>query len=202
MNELITWLNNNSGATTAILTAIYVFTTIILLIYNHRALNEMKKARLESIKPQVVMSFEVRRKGLLCLVINNFGNSPAHSICIILSESWILKLKQSDQDKYRKLRDAKLSLVPNQEIIFVLGASDIFKEISKAELDAKICYSDFNDNKYEIPYNFNFQSYESTLMYGPQMDELTSTINNEMSKANLILKNINKTLSSLKKDES
>jgi len=202
MNNLITWLNNNAGATTAILTAIYVMTTIILLVYNHRSLNEMRKTRLESTKPQVVMSFEVRRKGLLCLIIKNFGSSPAHSISLTMSESWILKLNQSDQDKYRKLKDAKLSLVPNQELIFVLGASNIFKEISTAELDAKICYSDFNDNKYEIPFNFNFQSYESTLLYGPQLDELTSTINNEMSKGNRLLNNINDTLISLKKDKN
>jgi len=66
VTEMINWLNQNSGATIAILTAVYVIATMIIVIYYHKTVKEMEYARKQEIKPQIAISFETRRKGLLC----------------------------------------------------------------------------------------------------------------------------------------
>lgn len=175
MSEIINWLNKNAGTTSAILTAVYVIATIIIIFYNHKTVNEMKYTRKQEIKPQIVLSFETRRKGLLCLVVKNTGNSAAKNLKIKLSNNWIDSLPRK-QDMFRKLSNASLILVPNQEFVFTLGGPGDFNSISKENLNANIKYTDIFDEENAEEYFFDFESYGGMLLYGPQIDELTTTI--------------------------
>lgn len=175
MSEIINWLNQNAGATSAILTAVYVIATIIIIFYNHKTVKEMRHTRKQEIKPQIVLSFETRRKGLLCLVVKNSGSSAAKNLKIELSNDWIDNLPRK-QDVFRKLSDASLILVLDQEFVFTLGGPGDFDSISKENLNANIKYTDVFDEENEEEFFFDFESYGGMLLYGPKMDELTTTI--------------------------
>jgi hypothetical protein len=100
----------------AILTAVYVVATILIVKANSAIIREMRLSREQLLKPVLVTSFESRRGGLMCLVLRNLGGSTASNLKIELSDESISNLPK-DQERFKRLRLASLTIVPKQELI-------------------------------------------------------------------------------------
>ena len=62
---MIDWLNSNQGFVMSILTLVYVLATIIIVIYNRKAIQELQKTREEeSIIFVVLVNIVVLKKDL------------------------------------------------------------------------------------------------------------------------------------------
>lgn len=73
--ENIEFLNKYSGEIMTILTLIYTIATILLVHMNQKTIKEMQNIQKKQMLPQVIVSFGIRRKGLCCLILENYGAS-------------------------------------------------------------------------------------------------------------------------------
>lgn len=74
------WLNENQGVIMVVLTAIYAFTTIWILIANKKTVEEARKTREEENRPYVIVFFEHKANGIINLVIKNTGKTLASNV--------------------------------------------------------------------------------------------------------------------------
>ena len=162
--DLLSWLNSNSGAFMAVLTAIYVGATILILRANSKITREMRLSREQLLKPLLVMSFETRRGGLMCLVLRNLGGSTASKLRIELSDDSISCLPK-DQERFKKAKSASLTIVPKQEIIFPCGGPGYWEKLSKANIEGNLIYDDIFNKTNKEHFSINIESYEGTLIY-------------------------------------
>jgi hypothetical protein len=174
--DLISWLNSNSGAFMAVLTAIYVIATILIVMANSKMTREMRLTREQLLKPAVATSFESRRGGLNCLVLRNLGGSPASNLRIELSDEFINCLPKENQEGFRALKSASLKIVPKQELIFSCGGPQEWGKLSKADIEGNLIYDDIFNKKNKEHFSIDLESYTGVLRYGTEMDELTTTI--------------------------
>jgi hypothetical protein len=173
---LISWLNSNSGALMPLLTTIYVFTTVWILRANLKMTNQMRLSREQLLKPALVASFESRRGGLNCFVLRNLGGSLISNLRIELSDEFINSLPNEKQERFRSLSSASLTMVPRQELIFCCGGPQDWPKFSKADIEGNLIYHDIFNKTNKEHFSIDIQSYEWTLRYGTEMDELTTTI--------------------------
>ena len=174
--NLISWLNTNSVAFIAILTAIYAIATIWIVVVNLRMTKEMRLSREQLLKPALVTSFESRRGGLNCFVLRNLGGSPVSNLRIELSNEFINSLPDEKQGSFRSLNSASLTMVPRQELIFVCGEPRDWPKLSKADIEGNLIYHDIFNKTNKDHFFIDIASFTETLRYGTEMDELTTTI--------------------------
>lgn len=173
------WFNDNIGITNVILTGAYVIVTFFILRSNQKTVKEMRLAREQQIKPSILISFEVRRKGMFCLVVRNLGGSPARNLRISINDLWIQCLPmQQIQERFLKLKSASLTIVPKQEILFCIGGTSDYEKISKEDLRGIVTYLDIFNRQCIEEFYIDIDSYGGALIYGPEIDELTGTIKN------------------------
>ena len=86
---MIDWLNQNQGATLALLTAIYVIATIVLVIVTvrgtgiaQRSLEAVERFERERARPYVTLSLVNKPLGTIQLLIENVGATAAYQISI------------------------------------------------------------------------------------------------------------------------
>ena len=173
--NLFSWLNANSGAFVAVLTAIYVLATILIFLANFKVIREMRLSREQLLRPLLVMSFESRRGGLMCLVLRNLGGSTANNLRVELSGDSINYLPK-DQERFKNLKSASLTIVPKQEIIFPCGGPQYWEKLSKANIEGDLFYNDTFNKTNKEHFSIDIESFGGTLIHGTEMDELTTTL--------------------------
>ena len=79
-----------------IITAIYVIATIIICYFNGKSAKAAKTQTDEMIRQykmsnrsNVTIHFDIIRSGLLCFVVQNEGNLPAHDVNIKINQTFI-----------------------------------------------------------------------------------------------------------------
>jgi hypothetical protein len=178
--DIVQWLNSNSGFVMAVLTFVYVAATAIIVVANTLVVREMRKTREQQLKPNIVASFEIRRKGLMCFVIRNHGGSTANELKVDVSEEFIKKLGDSEQAKFRGLRSASLTIVPNQEVIHTAGGSKDFAKLAESHLVGAVSYKDPSGKTRVQKFDIWIESFKNALLYGPVLDELTATLDQRL----------------------
>lgn len=164
----------------AILTFVYVVATIVIVVKNGQVVREMRRAREQQLKPNIVLCFELRRKGLMCFVLRNLGGSVVNKLSVDVSTEFIDSLREEYQTKFRALKSVALTIVPNQEVIYVAGGPLDFGRIARVPLRGTITYKDVFGRTNNEKFNVNVESYRGALLYGPGLDELTATIDKRL----------------------
>ena len=79
---LIDWLNDNSGAVTAILTSLLVLVTCVYVYLTYRLLLESKATREMAMRPVVIVTAEIREMymNIIHLRVRNIGGGAARKI--------------------------------------------------------------------------------------------------------------------------
>ena len=174
--DIIGAVDSLSGFVSAILTLVYVIATIWILIKNGQVVKEMRRAREQQLKANMVATFESRRKGLMCFVLRNLGGSAVNGLSVDISPDFVNCLDEERAATFRKLKNASLTIIPNQEVIYVAGGPQAFKKLAEAQLKGTISYTDVFGKRWSENFCIEIASYKGALLYGPGLDELTATI--------------------------
>jgi hypothetical protein len=137
------------------------------------------------------MSFESRRGGLMCLILRNLGGSTATKLRVELSDDSI-NCFPKDQERFKKLKSASLTIVPKQEIIFPCGGPGYWEGLLKANIEGDLVYNDIFNKTNKEHFSINIESYSGTLIYGTEMDELTTTLKRGLNDLKEALQSNNK----------
>lgn len=160
MNKLILWLNNNQGFTMFILTLIYVFATIIIVIYNKKSINEIKQSREEENRPYIFANLQKDSRDIgFYLKIKNYGKTGGKLKSITISPS-LKFVNDSNIDTFLN----NVILAPAQSIQFIILEKS--EETSKNNYQVSIKYESTNiNNKVYLEDYILITQYESLMGY-------------------------------------
>ena len=109
-----------------LLTLAYVVTTFFIVISNNRMadatrkqVHELQRQFQEQNRPHVCIGFESVRGGLICLSIENTGNSPARDVRVSINEEFMVSLPLDRfKELVRKFTQSAIYLSPRQKLSF------------------------------------------------------------------------------------
>jgi len=184
-----------------IITAVYVIATIVICIYNikmvtaaqeqtetaKRQIAEMIRQYNESHRPVVLVSFETIRNGLHCFKIENIGPVAAKDIKIRINDEFLDNLdKKSNIHDLRGVTEATLMLSSYQKQYIALGGPTVFNEIASVPAKIDISYN----GKYEEHTEINLMSFQNTLLYNSELEDISEHIKNIKNEANVFHRNL------------
>lgn len=199
--ESVEFLNRYSGAIMAVLTMIYTIATIALVHMNQKTIKEMQNIQKKQMLPQVVISFGIRRKGLCCLILENYGASIAKEVLVKFTdecEKNIRSLQDENNKKIERLSSGQMVLAPKQaEYYCFCGMVGNLDKLGATPLKGWVKYTNtFNETVME-EFCIDVLSYEGALLYGVDVDEITSSIDGSSRKITDAIKGCKSELSKL-----
>lgn len=178
MEELVSWLNKNQGFVMSILTCVYVVATCVIVFYNRKTIQEMKRAREEESRPYVFANFHKDpRDKCFYLRIKNHGRTGAkvNKVCILPRLKFVY-----EQTTEEFLKDTILA--PGQVLQFII--LEEYHETIKNEYDVSIDYSSTYDSHKRYS-----EKYKLIVQYATQMgytDQANSKFSDEVNALNNI----------------
>lgn len=150
---MIAWINQNQGFILAILTLVYVLSTIVLVCLTSlsiRQVQELEKARL---RPTVLFNLEIRQKAV-CASLRNVGPSPAFKVTIMVSPPIMTAI--GGKERECAFIQRPLPFLPGgQEISDLLGGGPAFDQLyPDAVYRGTVSYEDKNRCVYSEPFEF------------------------------------------------
>ena len=130
---MIDWLNYNSGAVTAILTALVVLVTGVYVYLTYRLLLESKVTREMAMRPVVIVTAEIHEMymNIIHLRVRNIGGGAARRICLRTNRKFMIG-KDKSLDDLGLFKRAIPLLGPGQKIeTFLKDMAD--QEVGKEE---------------------------------------------------------------------
>ena len=184
-----------------IITAVYVYATIKICEYNKRSaaaakeqtetakqqIEEMIRQYNESHRPFVIISFETIRNGLNCFKIENIGPVAATDIKIRINDEFLDNHdKKSDVPLLREVTEATLMLSSYQKLYIPLGGPAVFNEIASVPAKIDISYN----GQYEEHTEINLMSFQNTLLYNSELEDISEHMKNIENEANVFHRNL------------
>lgn len=152
---IINWLNANQGFVICALTACYV-------IFTGWIIWEMRKERIERIRPNVIVDLIPKRipQGyILTLLIKNIGNGLAKNISTSFNEV-IKDLKDRDLNELGFVKNLK-TLHSNQELSHFIDVSfNYFKKGKPTKITGQTTYQDGRGKTYRYPIDIDISVFE------------------------------------------
>jgi hypothetical protein len=145
--DMIEWLNANTGAIMAALTAVYVVCTVVLCVVAWRSNEISRRLYEESIRPFLVPNFPVNR-GVVLFTLQNIGKRPATNVSIVL-ETEVPTLNGKPLNDHPFLKAIK-SVQPGPPLdILVNTGPQLAQVLSDAPVIVKLRYSDMRGQQYD-----------------------------------------------------
>ena len=165
------------------LTAVYVVATVFIVVFNNRVadatrkqVEELQRQFREQNRPYVQVGVENVRGGLICLSIENTGNSPARDVCVSLDEEFVGSVPDSNrQECLRKLTHSAMYLSPRQKLYCCLGGPACFQRLKDVPLFVDVTYGG-GENTYRDHVEVNLRSYEWALVYESPLGDISSYV--------------------------
>jgi len=164
---MLNWLNQNNGATLALLTAIYVVATIVLVIVTVQATkiaqNSLKAAERferERSRPYVTVSLINKPLGTIQILVRNVGATGAYAVRIQTApEILILEggkdvFPSDESEKRHPFISVGFPLLPpkTQESSVVSLSCDRFRgRYQQRRFEGSVSYQDKEGHRYEDP---------------------------------------------------
>lgn len=163
--------SNNSidyaAIVSAVCSVISLIAILLLLIERH-----------EKKRPYLLVSFELKRSNLACLVIRNVGEVSARLSKISFNDSFRKQLPQRGQENIADRSNLNISIHPQQQWVIslnVLVGEAIKYEENKLFVTIQYCASG-KKKTYTETNEIDFQDYQSFLVYISEIDELKKEI--------------------------
>lgn len=163
----------------AVLTFIYVITTILILVSNNkmadatrRQVDELQKQFQAQNRPYVCVQFETIRNGLLCLSVENTGNTPARNVRVLVNEDFTNKIHDQQRDRFRKFTETAIYLSPRQKLYCCLGGPSDFSSIKDQTLLLDVTY-DGDDDHYQEHIEIDVDGYGWALLYESPLGDIS-----------------------------
>ena len=162
--EVMDWLNANSGAMTALSTAILVVVTIAYVYLTHRLVRETKAAREMAMLPSLTVTAEVHEvyPYVINFRVENIGGGTAHNIRLQSNRSFMVE----DRDPLNTLglfTHGIPMLGPSRKIeSFLVYASSLNREHLNESLKVIAKYTDATGrHKFEETFEIDFGTFEN-----------------------------------------
>ena len=158
MQELLNYLNQNSGAFNALFSGVVAISTVVYAVLTWRLVSETRRMRHAQTEPKVAVTYRSREEwmALVDIVVKNIGLGPAYDIKFEIApvneggatEELIKELKE------RNFLNAGLSfLAPNQEISsFFTNANEKYEDKMASQISIKASYKSATGEKYSSEY--------------------------------------------------
>ena len=158
-----------------IITAIYVVATIIICYFNGKSAKAAKIQTEEMIRqynlsnrPNVTIHFDIIRSGLLCFVVENEGNMPAHDVNIHINEKFIAGINDDrDKEHISRFAESKLYLASKQRIFILLGGQPQFSQLAQNVAEIDISYDDYCEHT-----TIDLNQYGMLLVYDSPIEDM------------------------------
>ncbi|MGN0607115.1 MAG: hypothetical protein ACI4JM_11390 [Oscillospiraceae bacterium] len=171
MNNIMEWLNDNSGALTVIITFVYVVATIFIWNANKLSANATKEQLAESKRqfdeqnrPYMSCEYIFVNRTYCGIRFYNYGSKPAENVTFKINEEFLEIVKY--KERFSKLNESVYLFGIGQHFDFFFSNSADFNSKSKVPFKVTIKYScdgkEYSDNV-EIPFDkqLPIESYNS-----------------------------------------
>lgn len=184
-----------------VITTIYGIATILICIFNYRSAKatreqvaESQRQFEETNRAFVTVTFEIIRRGLAVLHIQNHGKRIANNVRIRVANSFVSNIQDSgDKERVEKLNNSSFTLGIGQSWYICIGSHLQLEQMGKEILYINILYSD-NKSDYSEQANIDLTQFFWSLIYDSPLDDICQQI----KESNKHLKSIATTL---KKDD-
>ena len=158
-----------------IITTIYVIATIMICYFNGKSAKAAKSQTEEMIRqydlanrPNVTIHFDIIRSGLLCFVVENEGNMPAHDVNIRINQEFINGIENDiDKERLKRFAESKLYLTSRQRVFMLLGGQPEFQQLAKNVAEIDISY-----DSYEEHTTIDLNQYAMLLVYDSPVEDM------------------------------
>lgn len=181
------WMNDNQGFIMALLTLVYVLATIVIMVYNHKAIKEARISRESETRPYIFgqflivsdydrhIDFQLRNAGRSGAVIKKFSIDPP------------LKVNETS-DGIDSINN--LFIGPNQ--VFTIMLDDVVENVLDKNYSIHLVYQSVSSRKiYSETYNVPMNTFK---LHGfSKLTNINNTpIENELMNISSILSSMNK----------
>lgn len=144
---MVEWLNHNQGAVMAVLTLVYVLTTITLALFTYKSLTVAQNVGRESVRPYLVFDIQVRDLSVYA-ILKNLGRTPARNVRIRIKP--LLEVASGQKKTECHLTSVTIPLMaPGREIVDLVDGGPRFHELYPDTIfHGTIVYSDTRENTY------------------------------------------------------
>ena len=173
--DIIEWANQNSGFLMAVLTAVYVVATVLIVIESRRSYGLTERLERDRNRPTVLFSLEFRKlthssydaSYYIFGVAKNTGGMSAHNVLINTDPPLQAKLGIESELRTPAIVDKSISVISQgQEITDLVGLSaEFFKDKTDDELvyGVTVTYSDIIGKCFTERYSIDLAPHKSRL---------------------------------------
>lgn len=153
---LIDFLNANQGAVMAALTAVYVIATVVIVYYNKKSIDELRKTRESESRPYLFLYLaKIPREQHYYLVLRNYGKTGGKISNARVSPGLPFLKGAADASFLNNT-----VVAPEQSIHLLIY--DAAKTIQETDYSVSLCYEDMAGKKYREDYVLNLEYVYST----------------------------------------
>lgn len=165
-----------------LLTFVYAIATIWIVVSNSRMahatrkqVRELQRQFHEQTRPRVNVRIESVRGGLICLVIENTGASPARDVRVSVNEESAAGIPDDLGERLRELMQSVIYLPPQQKLYCTLGAPGDFHRLSESPLLVNVAYSGV-DQEYRERADILVSAYGWSLVYDSPLGDISTHV--------------------------
>ena len=203
MEQIIAYLNANSGAMTFLITAVYVVATIFICWANIRSAKatreqvaEQQREFEETNRAFVTVTFEIIKSGLAVLHIQNHGKRIATNVSVHISDAFIENMADKmDREHVQKLCQSVFTIGIGQSWYICVGSHLQLDQMSKELLTITVSYRD-SVAQYCETTSIDLKQYFWSLIY----DSPTEDIRQELKDSTKELKSIGKSINMIARE--
>ena len=196
--KFIEFLNDNSGALTFLVTAVYVIATIFICWANIKSANaareqveESKHQFQESNRAVIVHEFIFERRIWYGMRFTNTGKCIAKHVQIQFDNAFLDSLKETQFTKHlRQLHGKEFILGVNQSYDIFFGSSEFRSNTDKLPVEGNVIYSDMF-SEYREHFCIDFNNYPPIFTVDSDNEKLIDEIKNQTKEIERIRKELN-----------
>lgn len=130
-------------------------------------------------KPKIIITFELIRSTLVCLVIRNIGKCDAELISLKINDEFLQELGDREKVALEDMSNIKMYIAPSKYWVLNFGINtfDIIEKFKNTTIKIDYEYRKINHKKvYKDTLNIDFKSYAHFMVYISELDELNNSI--------------------------
>lgn len=162
--NLITYLNNNSGAIQGINSSLIFLVTCAYSVATYYMFKEMKKVRLLTLTPEVQIRLDAiaHDHNQYELVLENVSNQIAYNIKFEVQPSDFIYYKDKKLNEIKLISKGLETCAVNEKrsiCLIVIARGDINSD----ELEIKLSYNGLDKRKHNRIFHFDFDQYKGAI---------------------------------------
>ncbi len=168
MEQVLSWLNTNSSAVTAVATILLVVITAIYVWLTGRLVHENRELRMASNRPDIGVSIGLHEAhiNIINLLIENIGNGPAYNVRLIADRPFKVH-GDRDINDVGPFKSGIALLARGQRMeIFLENAIGNYDRLKQETFAIKATWADATGLTYDRLFEIRFDEYNNVTRIG------------------------------------